>query len=275
MTMVLLIVSTTLLAVLCIVLLCVCRNYKKRIKKEFRRAQKSDQLKTLFMSNISHSLRTPLNAINKYSKLMLEDPDCSAHVKEITTRINNDSEQMLKFISLLLELSNFEGSISPFTHLEVNLAELMASYQREAQHYVKPETMIRIKSDLSPHCKAKLDANGMHLLMMHLLTNAAVNVTQGDITISYTRERRGLMVKICYMGVGQAELIGEDIYSFLQREDSMMQVKESAVLGLSICKAVVDFLDGDFDMATENGLKTVASFWFPCPMRDCYRKNKN
>ena len=271
--MTVLIVSIVFLAVFGIVLCYVCRRYETRIKKEFRRAQKSDQLKTLFMSNISHSLRTPLNAVSSYSKLMLEDPDSSAQVKEMAAHINNDSEQMLKFITLLLKLSNFEGSISPFTHLEVNLAELMASYQREAQHYVKPETMIRIKTDLSPHCKAKLDANGMHMLMKHLLTNAAVNVTQGDITISYTKERRGLRVTISYMGVGQAELIGEDIYSFLQKEDTLMHVKDSSVLSLSICKAIVDFLDGDFDMEAENGLKTVASFWFPCHMSNCYRKN--
>lgn len=270
-----LIVIILLLVVFGIVLYYVCRRYEKRVKKEFRRAQKSDQLKTLFMSNVSHSLRTPLNAINNYSKLMLEDQGSSAQAKEMAAHINNQSEQVLKFISLLLGLSNFEGSISPFTHLEVNLSELMASYQREAQHYVKPETMIRIKTDLSPHCKAKLDANGMHMLMMHLLTNAAANVTQGDITISYSKERRGLRVVISYMGVGQAELIGEDIYSFLQKEDALMLVKDSSVLGLSICKAIVDFLDGDFDMETENGMKTVASFWFPCTMKDCYRKNNN
>lgn len=271
------IVILVLLAIFGVVLYFVCRNYRKQLKKEFKRAQKSDQLKTLFLTNVSHSLRTPLNAILKYSRLILDEQDNSmspTQVKEMAGHIKNDSEQLLDYVSRLLELSNFEGSNSPFTHIEVNLAELIASYRRETLPIMKPEVQIRVKTDLSPHCKVTLDANGMHLLMMHLLTDAAHFSTQGDITIAYTRERGGLKVSITYMGNGQAELISDDIYSFLQKEDALMLVKDNSLLRHSICKAIIDFLDGEFDLDIGNGTKTVASFWFPCHMRDCYRKNK-
>lgn len=75
--------------------------------------------------------------------------------------------------------------------------------------------------------------------------------------------------------MGQAELIGADIYSFLQKEDVMTLTKDKSELGLSICKAIIDALDGELDIdTTENGSKTIASFWFPCKMRDQHKGSR-
>jgi signal transduction histidine kinase len=73
------------------------------------------------------------------------------------------------------------------------------------------------------------------------------------------------------MGMGQAELLGADIYSFLQNENALMNVKNSSALGLSMCKAIVDMLGGEFYIDTEYDKKTVAWFWIPCKMRDSHK----
>ena len=180
--------------------------------------------------------------------------------------------ELLKSVFLhLMELSKFEGITPAFTFIEVNLAELMASYRREAMVVTKPDVNVRVRTDLSPHCRGRLDTNFMHQLMMHLLTNAAKLTNQGDITVFYTHERRGLKATISYMGNGQTELIGEDIYSFLQREDALTQSNESSGLELSLCRAIVDALGGELDIDSENGRKTTISFWFPCKMVDIHK----
>jgi signal transduction histidine kinase len=138
-------------------------------------------------------------------------------------------------------------------------------------NYTKPDVAVRVTSDLSPHCRAILDTNLMHQLMMHLLTNAANHVTQGDIFIRYSCERRGLKVSVNYTGVGQAELVGDDIFSYLQKEEALKDAGKSSVLGLAICRAIVDMFGGEFFMDSEDGKKTVASFWFPCTMKDIYK----
>lgn len=252
--------------------------YSRRLRREIARAQKSEQLKSVFLANVSRALRTPLNAILGYSNLILEDNDVNLHpaqMKEMASQINKNTTQLLDFIAQLLELSNFEGNMPTFTKVEVNLAELMASYRREALNITKSEVGVCLRSDLSPHCKAAIDTNSMHQLMMHLLTNAANHTTQGDIIINYSNERGGLKVTIAYQGMGQAELIGADIYSFLQKEDVMTLTKDNSELGLSICKAIIDALDGELDIdTTENGRKTIASFWFPCKMRDQHKESR-
>ena len=274
MNSVLIIVIVVLLVGFVLALFFMHCHYEKQLKKEVKRAQKSEQLKSAFIDNVCHTLRTPLNAILGYSNMILEENDetmNAAHVKEMSSNINNNSKDLLAFVEQLFEMSKFEGITPSFTFIEVNLTELMASYRREALNITKPDVSVRVKTDLSPHCKAWLDTNLMHQLMMHLLTNAARYTSQGDIIINYSNERRGLKVMITYSGNGNAELIGTDIYSFLQKEDALKHVNESSILGLSLCRAIVEMLGGEFYMDTEYERKTVASFWFPCRMRDRYK----
>ena len=250
------------------------RRYERKLKKEVTRAQKSERLKSVFLENISRTLRTPLNAILGYTNMILEDEDGTmnpAQVKELATNIHQNTEQLIGFVSKVFELTQFEGVTPAFTFIEVNLIELMASYRREAMNYTKPDVGVRVTTTLSPHCRGVLDTNLMHQLMMHLLKNAAKHVAQGDIVIKYDCKRRGLHVSISYMGIGQAELVGTDIYSFLQKENSLSEVNESSALGISISRAIVEVLGGEFYLDTENDKKTVASFWFPCEMKDLYK----
>jgi K+-sensing histidine kinase KdpD len=268
------VIVIVLLIVFGISLYFIHRYYDQRLEKEISRAQKSEQLKSVFLDNATHSLRTPLNAILGYSNLILEEQDGkmdAVQVKEMANQIKVHAEQLIGYVRYLADMSSFEGGMPFFTLIQVNLAELMASYRREAMNFTKPEVVVRVKTDLSPHCKATLDTNFMHQLMIHLLKNAANRTSHGEIVIRYGNERRGLKVTITYMGNGQTEMISEDIFSFLQKQDAMQMTNGASDLGLPISKTIVEALGGELDIETDNGRKTVASFWYPCRMVDRHK----
>ena len=251
------------------------RYYDQRLRREVNLAQKSERLKSVFLDNASHTLRTPLNAILGYSNMILEEKNETMdafQVKQMASHIQQSSQELLGFVKQLMDLSTFEGGMPAFTFIEVNLAELMASYRREALNLTKSNVSVRVRTDLSPHCKATLDTNFMHQLMMHLLNNAAKSASQGEITVTYTYERRGLKVVINYTGNGQATVINEDVFSYLQK-DALKMTSDINGLGLPICKAIIDAVGGELDIDVEDGRKTVAQFWFPCKMRDKHKRN--
>ena len=64
-----------LLIVFGICLLLVRRHYQKLLDVAIRRAQKSEQLKSVFIDNISRTLRSPLNAIAGFCNKILEEED--------------------------------------------------------------------------------------------------------------------------------------------------------------------------------------------------------
>ena len=249
-------------------------HYKHLLKKEVKRAQKSERIKSMFIENVSHTLRAPIKAISGYCDMILEEKDEEmqpAQVRELVTNMSSSTQQLLEFISQLYDMTKLQGITPSFTFIEVNLSELMASYRRETMNITKPDVIVRVTTDLSPHCKGILDTNLMHQLMMHLLTNAAHHITGNDIVIKYAEERKGLKVTITYAGQGQADILGADIYSYLQKEDALMNANDSSAFGLSVCKAIVDMLGGEFDVDTEYDKKTVTCFWIPCKMRDTHK----
>ena len=269
------IVNFVLLIGFAVALFFIHRYYNQQLKREVNRAQKSERLKSVFLDNASQTLRAPLNAILGYSNMILEEKNetmDAVQVKQMAGHIQQSSQELLDFIKQLMDLSGFEGGMPSFTFIEVNLAELMASYRREAMNLTRSDVSIRVRTDLSPHCKVTLDTNFMHQLMMHLLNNAAKHATQGEIVVTYTSERKGLQVMINYLGNGQADLINEDIFSYLQK-DALKMNGDVNGLGLPISKAIIDAVGGELDIETQDGRKTVAQFWFPCKMRDKHKRN--
>lgn len=269
------IVNFVLLIGFAVALFFIHRYYNQQLKREVNRAQKSERLKSVFLDNASQTLRAPLNAILGYSNMILEEKNetmDAVQVKQMAGHIQQSSQELLEFIKQLMDLSNFDGGMPSFTFIEVNLAELMASYRREAMNLTKANVSLRVRTDLSPHCKVTLDTNFMHQLMMHLLNNAAKHATQGEIVVTYTSERKGLKVMINYLGNGQADLINEDIFSYLQK-DALKMNGDVNGLGLPISKAIIDAVGGELDIDTQDGRKTVAQFWFPCKMRDKHKRN--
>ena len=273
MNVVTLVVIIILLIAFGICLVLVRRHYTKLLDVANKRAQKSQQLKSVFIDNISRTLRSPLQVIEGFCNMILDEKDENmqpAQVRESMLNISSHAQELIDFVAQLHEMSKFEGITPSFTFIEVNLSELMASYRREAMNYTKPDVSVRVTTDLSPHCKAILDTNLMHQLMMHLLTNAAAHVTRGDILIKYGAERKGLKITINFIGIGQSELVGVDIYSLLQEENALKDSVMSSALGLAISKAIVEMFGGEFYMDSDND-KTLASVWFPCQLKDTYK----
>jgi len=267
-------IAVLLLIALGVHFLIVRRRYERLLDVTLKRAQKSEKIKSVFIENISRALHKPLNAIDEKCNTILGEKGEKmqpAEIRELVSSISKTSKDMIDFADQLREMSKFEGVTPSFTFIEVNLIELMASYRRETMNYTKPEVSVHVTTDLSPHCRGVLDTNLMHQLMMHLLRNAAKHVSEGDIFIRYTCERRGLKVSVSYTGVELADQADLNLFSFLEKEDSLKEADKSPSFGIAICRAIVDMFGGEFYLESGTDKKTVATFWFPCTMKDIYK----
>lgn len=242
--------------------------YQVRLRNEIGRAQRSERIKTVFMANVSHALRTPLNAIITDSQKLLDNEESDPKKQNaMMTTINQNGKQLLYFISQLLELSSFEGSMATFTLIEVNLAELMASYRREAQRDAGAEVTVVVRSPLSPHAKATLDTNLMYQLMTHLLHNALAHTQEGTITIDYDQDDKGLRIEVIDTGDGADQDFKSGLSTLMSGGELALYNQRSG-LGLSICKAIVEGLHGTIDLKSVPDKGTTVKVWIPCKMRD-------
>ena len=250
------------------------RYYIRLLRYEVVRARRSEHIKTVFLANVSHALRNPLHSIintcDEALSIGVEDMK-PQQISDAFTQINKDGNQLMYFISQLIELSNIESNVMTFTLIEVNLAELMQSYRREAQRDAAEGVSVVVRSSLSPHCKGTLDTTLMYQLMKHLLQGAVRHTTEGTITINYEHERQGLRVIVSDTGTGMSPEKQNVAASVFGGNESLNLFTQSSGLGLSICKAIVDGMNGEISLDSTPGKGTTVSIYFPCKLRD---KNK-
>ena len=264
----------SIIFILVLVLFAIClflvqHYYHVRLRNEIGRAQRSERIKTVFMANVSHALRTPLNAIITDSQKLLDNEESDPKkLKAMMTTINQNGKQLLYFISQLLELSSFDSNMATFTLIEVNLAELMASYRREAQRDAGANVQVVVRSPLSPHAKGMVDTNLMYQLMTHLLHNALAHTQEGTITIDYDYADNGLKIEVIDTGDGEPQDFKSNFSTLIQGNDSLALFNQRSGLGLSICKSIVEGLHGTIDLKSEKGKGTHVTVWIPCKMRD-------
>ena len=264
----------SIIFILVLVLFAIClflvqHYYHVRLRNEIGRAQRSERIKTVFMANVSHALRTPLNAIITDSQKLLDTEESdSKKLNAAMTTINQNGKQLLYFISQLLELSSFDSNMATFTMIEVNLAELMASYRREAQRDAGANVQVVVRSPLSPHAKGMVDTNLMYQLMTHLLHNALAHTQEGTITIDYDYADNGLKIEVIDTGDGEPQDFKSNFSTLIQGNDSLALFNQRSGLGLSICKSIVEGLHGTIDLKSEKGKGTHVTVWIPCKMRD-------
>ena len=263
------IIFILVLVLFAICLILVQHYYQVRLRNEIGRAQRSERIKTVFMANVSHALRTPLNAIITDSQRLLDNEETdSKKLNAAMTTINQNGKQLLYFISQLLELSSFDSNMATFTMIEVNLAELMASYRREAQRDAGANVQVVVRSPLSPHAKGTVDTNLMYQLMTHLLHNALAHTQEGTITIDYDQDDKGLRIEVIDTGDGEVQDFKSNFSTLIQGNDSLALFNQRSGLGLSICKSIVEGLHGTIDLKSEKGKGTHVTVWIPCKMRD-------
>ena len=264
----------SIIFILILVLFAIClflvqHYYHVRLRNEIGRAQRSERIKTVFMANVSHALRTPLNAIITDSQKLLDNEESDPKkLKAMMTTINQNGKQLLYFISQLLELSSFDSNMATFTLIEVNLAELIASYRREAQRDAGANVQVVVRSPLSPHAKGMVDTNLMYQLMTHLLHNALAHTQEGTITIDYDYADNGLKIEVIDTGDGEPQDFKSNFSTLIQGNDSLALFNQRSGLGLSICKSIVEGLHGTIELKSEKGKGTHVTVWIPCKMRD-------
>ena len=240
-------------------------NHKKLVR-EMDRAKKSEELKDIFLSNLSHSLRTPLNAIIGFSALMLEDTENNMPPKEhekLLGLINSNGLQLLHLINELLSLSDIEGKSQLFDRTVTDIDKEMNSYAQDARLQAKDGVTVEVVKPVGG-TRVLLDPKVLRLLTMHLLENAIQNTTEGKVTLTYCAKKDGIYVEVKDTGNGLPEKLKENIFALLSDKNTYTQ-EDTPGLGLSICKAVIDKADGKIGAREndEDGKGTIVWFWAP------------
>lgn len=226
-------------------------------------AEKSDRLKSLFLSNMSHEIRTPLNAIIGFSELMAQTDD-PAERQEYAAIVSRNNELLLQLINDILDLSKIEANTLEFVLAPTDVTGLMRTLELTTrQKSSRPEVEIQFETDGEP-CTIRTDQNRFMQVMTNLLGNAMKFTDRGSIRFGYRREAdSGWRFYVSDTGRGIPAEKMDDVFKRFVKLDTF---SNGTGLGLAICQHIVERLGGRIGVDSREG--SGSTFWFTLPDAD-------
>ncbi|MDO5408163.1 MAG: response regulator [Eubacteriales bacterium] len=231
-----------------------------------KEAERANQAKSEFLSNMSHDIRTPMNAIVGMVAIAIANMDSPARVKDCLQKIALSSQQLLGLINNVLDMSKIERGKMSLNMDVISLKDTVSDIVNIIQPQVKAkrqafDVFILDIQDEQVYC----DGVRLNQVLLNLLSNAMKFTPENgkiDLTVSQEDSPEGkdyvrthLLVKDT--GVGISPEFQKKIFSSFEREDSRrIQKIEGTGLGMAITRYIVDQMKGTIEIDSEPGRGT-------------------
>jgi signal transduction histidine kinase len=235
------------------------KNIEDELIAAKEKAEESNRLKSAFLANMSHEIRTPLNAIVGFSNI-LAATEQEEDKQQYINIIENNNNLLLQLVSDILDLSKIEAGTMDFNYSDVDLNVVMLELKELAQDRAAKGVNV-IFEEMLPDCFIRTEKNRVNQVMMNMLTNAVKFTAQGSIRFGYKATKGGkLYFYVTDTGCGISKEQQKQIFG---RFVKLNHFAQGTGLGLALCQMIVDRLDGEIGVDSEEGKGTT--FWFTIP----------
>lgn len=242
---------------------------EKNLIEQRQLAVESDNLKSAFMANMSHEIRTPMNAIMGFSNILQTTYDKldEKKIKDYLDIIKLSSSRLLNIIDNLLDIAKIESGQYPINNEGFNLKDLL----NEINSLYFPHRKIingqlrMVIEDLNKDFFIFTDKTILFQIFSNLMTNAIKYTEKGQITLKYYIENLEYLVfEVIDTGIGiESEKLDLVFERFRRADEVTNRESNGAGLGLSICKGLVELLNGNISVTSVVNIGSTFTFKIP------------
>ena len=213
----------------------------------YEETKKVDQLKSDFVSKVSHEFRTPLTSIKGFIEILLSYQDIAAEKQqEFLQIINQESDRLIRLINDVLDISKIEAGKIAWRVEPLDLVDLIDSTVRATHSLVDPKKialLVEIEPDLPPVLG---DRDHLIQVLNNLLSNAIKFTERGQIALFARRSGENeILAGVRDTGIGLPQSETTKIFNkFYQVARPEKGLPKGTGLGLAICREIISHLNG-------------------------------
>jgi signal transduction histidine kinase/DNA-binding response OmpR family regulator len=228
--------------------------------------RRADEMKSRFLSNMSHEFRTPLNSIRALSQILLEnvDGDLSAEQQKQVGFIVKSAAELSALVDDLLDLAKIEAGKTEVRPVEFSVANLFSALRGMLRPLLVSDAVSLVFDD----CDLTLytDEGKVSQILRNFISNSIKFTERGEVrvTAQASADGRSVTFAVADTGIGidpgDHALIFEE---FTQVANPLQSRVKGTGLGLPLCRRLARLLGGEVTLESKPGLGSTFAATLP------------
>jgi signal transduction histidine kinase/CheY-like chemotaxis protein len=220
--------------------------------------RRASELKTKFLSNVSHEFRTPLNSIVSLARLLLDriDGDLTAEQIKQIRYIESSARDLEELVNDLLDLAKVEAGKIRIRVKRFEVQELFSALKGMLKPLLADNNSVDLvfeeTHELGP---LHTDEGKVSQILRNLISNAIKFTPSGRVAVSARLgENQAVLFAVADTGIGIPPEHHENIFrEFSQVENPLQERHRGTGLGLPLCRNLTMLLGGEIWLESEPG----------------------
>lgn len=240
------------------------RNSERATLQALNKERELNQLKSYFISMVSHEFRNPLTVLRSLSELVFRfDENLTLQKKEAYfEQISKTIKHMCQLLDEVIFLGGIDTDKFQLELAPVNLKELCEELITALQFSDQNQHTLTL--NIAPEITyIKLDASLLRHILTNLISNALKYSAAGtDVQIDVGWQAGNIYFQIRDRGIGIPEAERYRLFETFSRCSNVGRI-EGTGLGLAIVKRCVDLHQGTIYLESELGVGTTVTVLLP------------
>jgi signal transduction histidine kinase/CheY-like chemotaxis protein len=219
--------------------------------------RRADELKTRFLSNMSHEFRTPLNSILALARLLTDHVDgpLTAGQEKQVAYIRKSATELLELVNDLLDLAKVEAGKITVRPVEFSIENLFSALRGMLRPLLVSTAVNLLFEDAARLPPVYGDEQKISQILRNFLSNALKFTESGEIRVSAFEHPEGIVLTVADTGIGIAPEDIERIFEEFSQVESPVQRRVLGTgLGLPLCRKLAAVLGGRVWVDSELGV---------------------
>jgi signal transduction histidine kinase/CheY-like chemotaxis protein len=231
--------------------------------------QHASELKTRFLSNMSHEFRTPLNSITALSQILLDrlDGDLLPEQEKQVRYISNSARDLTELVNDLLDLAKVEAGKVTIHPTQFSVESLFAALRGMLRPLLSQNSSVTLTFEDPEGCpELYSDEAKVSQILRNFISNALKFTERGEVRVSATRGQADTVIfTVADTGIGISPEDQDRIFQeWTQIDGKLQRTVKGTGLGLPLSKKFAQLLGGDAQVRSQLG--TGSTFFAVIPI---------
>ncbi len=211
--------------------------------------RRASELKTKFLSNVSHEFRTPLNSIISLARLLMDklDGDLSSEQEKQVRYIESSARDLQEMVNDLLDLAKVESGKIKIRVKNFEVHELFSALKGMLKPLLADNNAVELLFEEPVGLPLlRTDEGKVSQIVRNLISNALKFTPNGRVSVCATStDNERVLFEIADTGIGIPLEHHETIFQeFSQVENPLQDRHRGTGLGLPLCRNLASLLGG-------------------------------